>query len=487
MKLLKDLLYGVSITERVGATQIAVSKVCFDSRTVSKGALFVAVRGTQVDGHEYIEKAIQLGACSIICEQLPEKLEEKLSYIVVKDSAEALALVAANFFDNPSSKLKLVGITGTNGKTTTTTLLYKLFMQLGHKAGLLSTVKVCVGKEEFPATHTTPDPVQINFYLDKMVKAGCKYCFMEASSHGIHQRRTAGLSFTGAVFTNISHDHLDYHGNFEDYIKAKKRLFDELPKGAFMLTNADERHGMTMALNTKAKVHSFGLKSDADFKGRILEHQLNGMLLRLDKHEVWTKLIGRFNASNLIAIYGVAALLDQDPLQIATAISSLKSVAGRFQYIQKNELTAIVDYAHTPDALENVLKTIESIRTNNEKVITVVGCGGNRDKTKRPEMARIAVELSDQVILTSDNPRFEDPETIIKDMEAGVEMHQSHKTLKIVDRKEAIRTALSLGQAKDIILIAGKGHETYQEIKGERFPFDDLAIAKETLDQKYPS
>lgn len=487
MKLLKDLLYGVALTERIGGTQVAVSKICFDSRTVIKDALFVAVKGTQVDGHEYIEKAIELGARSILCEELPKEVNEKVSYIAVKESDKALAQVAANFYENPSEKLKLVGVTGTNGKTTTTTLLYQLFMQLGNKAGLLSTVKVCVGKEEFPATHTTPDPVQINYYLDKMVKAGCKFCFMEASSHGIHQRRTAGLKFEGAVFTNISHDHLDYHGSFEDYIKAKKRLFDELPRNAFMLTNADERHGMTMALNTKAKVYSFGLKSDADFKGRILEHQLNGMLVRLDKHEVWTKLIGKFNASNLIAIYGVACLLDQDPLQIATAISSLQSVAGRFQYIQKNELTAIIDYAHTPDALENVLKTIESIRTKNEKVITVVGCGGNRDKSKRPEMARIAAEFSDQVILTSDNPRHEDPELIIEEMQAGIAMHLSHKALKITNRKEAIRTAVSLGQSKDIILIAGKGHETYQEIKGERFPFDDLAIAKETLDQKYSS
>lgn len=487
MKLLKDLLYGVSITERIGGTQIAVSKICFDSREVSKDALFIAVRGTQVDGHNYIDKAIELGARSILCETLPDETKEKVSYIAVKDSAEALALIAANFYDNPSEKLRLVGITGTNGKTTTTSLLYQLFQQLGHKVGLLSTVKVCVGKEEFPATHTTPDPVQINRYLDQMVKAGCKYCFMEASSHGIHQRRTAGLQFAGAAFTNISRDHLDYHGDFENYIKAKKRLFDELGRKAFMLTNADERHGMTMALNTKAKVHTFGLKSDADFKGRILEHQLNGMLLRIDKHEVWTKLIGKFNASNLLTIYGVAVLLEQDPLQVATAISSLKSVSGRFQYIQKNELTAIIDYAHTPDALENVLKTIESIRTKNEKLITVVGCGGNRDKGKRPVMARIACEFSDQVILTSDNPRDEDPEAIIREMEAGIEMHHSHKVLKITDRREAIKASLSLGQAKDIILIAGKGHETYQEIKGERFPFDDLAIAKENLDQKYPS
>ncbi|QNR25369.1 UDP-N-acetylmuramoyl-L-alanyl-D-glutamate--2,6-diaminopimelate ligase [Croceimicrobium hydrocarbonivorans] len=486
MKLLKDLLYGVPLTERSGSTQVAVSKVCFDSREVSKGALFVAVRGTQVDGHQFIEKALELGAAAIVAEEIPEEPKENVCFIGVKDSSLALALIAANFYDQPSEKLQLVGVTGTNGKTTTATLLYNLFSLLGSKSGLLSTVKVCVGKEEFPATHTTPDPVQINRYLDQMVKAGCKYCFMEASSHGIVQNRTAGLHFAGAVFTNISHDHLDYHGNFENYIKAKKKLFDDLPKQAFMLTNADDRHGETMTLHTKAKVYRYALKNDADYKGRILEHQLNGMLLRLGQQEVWTKLIGDFNAYNLLAIYSVALCLEKDPLQVATAISSLKSVAGRFQYLQKQELTTIVDYAHTPDALENVLKTIASIRSNNEKVITVVGCGGNRDAAKRPLMARIASEMSDQVILTSDNPRFEDPEAIIKEMEKGIEMHLSHKVLKITDRKQAIRTAIQLGQSKDLILIAGKGHETYQEIKGERFPFDDLAIARETLDQKYP-
>lgn len=485
MKLLKDLLYGVSLVERSGSTQTAISKVCFDSREVVKDALFIAVKGTQVDGHNYIEKAIELGAAAIVCETIPEKLHEKISYLGVKDSSLALALIAANFFDNPSEKLKLVGITGTNGKTTTATLLYDLFTALGSKAGLLSTVKVSVAKENHPATHTTPDPVQINYYLDLMVKAGCRYCFMEASSHGIVQNRTAGLKFTGAVFTNISHDHLDYHGSFENYIKAKKKLFDDLPKDAFMLTNADDRHGNTMTLHTRAKVQRYALKNDADFKGRILEHQLNGMLVRLGQQEVWSKLIGDFNAYNLLAIYSVAILLERDPLQIATAISSLKSVAGRFQYIQKNDLTTIVDYAHTPDALQNVLKTIASIRSKNEKVITVVGCGGNRDAAKRPKMAAIAAEMSDQVILTSDNPRFEDPEAIITEMEAGVEMHLSHKVLKITDRKQAIRTAIQLGQSNDLILIAGKGHETYQEIKDERFPFDDLAIARETLDQKY--
>lgn len=486
MKLLKDLLYGVPLVERFGTTQLAINKVCFDSREVRKDSLFVAVKGTQVDGHDYIEQAIQQGAAAIVCESMPTEQVEGRSYIGVKDSSLALALIAANFYDQPSQKLSLVGITGTNGKTTTATLLYELMTQLGSKAGLLSTVKVCVAKEEHPATHTTPDPVQINYYLHKMVEAGCRYCFMEASSHGIVQNRTAGLHFAGAIFTNITHEHLDYHGNFENYIKAKKKLFDELPKSAFMLTNADDRHGNTMALNTKAKVYHYGLKNEADYKGRILEHQLNGMLLRLGMQEVWTKLIGDFNAYNLLAIYGAALCLEKDPLQVATAISSLKAVAGRFQYLQRQELTAIVDYAHTPDALENVLKTIDSIRSKNEKVITVVGCGGNRDAAKRPEMARIAAEMSDQVILTSDNPRFEDPDAIIEQMEKGIEMHHSHKVLKITDRKQAIRTAIQLGQSKDLILIAGKGHETYQEINGERLDFDDLAIARETLDQKYP-
>lgn len=486
MKLLKDLLYGVPLLERAGSTQVAISKICFDSREVRKDSLFVAVKGTQVDGHDYIDKAIELGAIAIVCHELPAKQKDGISYIGVKDSSLALALIAANFYDNPSEKLSLIGITGTNGKTTTATLLYDLFSLLGSRSGLLSTVKVCVAKEIHPATHTTPDPVQINYYLHQMVEAGCRYCFMEASSHGIVQNRTAGLSFTAAVFTNISHDHLDYHGNFENYIKAKKKLFDDLPRSAFMLTNADDRHGNTMALNTKAKVYSYALKNDADYKGRILEHQLNGMLVRLGQQEVWSTLIGDFNAYNLLAIYSLALCLEKDPLQVATAISSLKSVAGRFQYLQKQDLTTIVDYAHTPDALQNVLKTIDSIRSKNEKLITVVGCGGNRDATKRPEMARIAAEMSDQVILTADNPRFEDPDAIIEEMEAGIEMHLSHKVLKITDRKQAIRTAIQLGQSKDLILIAGKGHETYQEIKGERFPFDDLAIAQETLDQKFP-
>tara|TARA_R110001592_G_scaffold72390_3_gene221138 strand:- start:20363 stop:21826 length:1464 start_codon:yes stop_codon:yes gene_type:complete len=487
MKLLKDLLYGVSLLDTIGTTHLAVSKITFNSKEASRESLFVAIIGTRVDGHKYIGAAIETGARAIICENLPSETAEGITYILVKDSHAALAKIASNFYDEPSKKLKLIGVTGTNGKTTTSTLLYQLFTNLGEKSGLLSTVDIKIGKESFPASHTTPDPIQINYYLNEMVKNGCKYCFMEASSHGIAQKRTFALHFTGAVFTNISHDHLDYHGSFENYIKAKKALFDNLPKTAFMLTNGDERHGMTMAQNTKAKVRTYSISNDSDYKGRILEHQLNGMLIKLGLHEVWTKLIGTFNVYNLLAIYGVAVELEKDPLQVATAISSLNSVAGRFQYIQKNDLTAIVDYAHTPDALENVLGTIAKIRTKNEKVITVVGCGGNRDTTKRPIMAKVACENSDQVILTSDNPRFEDPQSILDEMMTGVEMHQSHKVLCILDREQAIKTAIQLGQSKDIILIAGKGHETYQEIKGVRKDFNDLALAQEMLNQKYPS
>jgi UDP-N-acetylmuramoyl-L-alanyl-D-glutamate--2,6-diaminopimelate ligase len=487
MKLLKDLLYGVSLLETVGSTHLAVSKITFSSKEASKESLFVAILGTQVDGHKYINAAIETGARAIICETLPEEMSEGICYVVVKDSHKALAKVAANFYDEPSKKLKLVAVTGTNGKTTTSSLLHQLFTNLGDKCGLLSTVDIKIAKESFPASHTTPDPIQINYYLNEMVNSGCKYCFMEASSHGIAQKRTYALEFAGAVFTNITHEHLDYHGTFENYIKVKKALFDGLPKSAFMITNSDERHGLTMAENTKARICTYSINRDSDYKARILEHQLNGMLIKLGAYEVWTKLIGTFNVYNLLAIYGVALELEKDPLQVATAISSLNSVAGRFQYIQKNDLTAIVDYAHTPDALENVLSTIGKIRTKNEKVITIIGCGGNRDKTKRPIMAKVACENSDQVILTSDNPRFEEPQAILDDMATGVEMHQNHKVLGILDREQAIKTAIQLGGPKDIILIAGKGHETYQEIKGERKDFNDLKLAQEMLNQKYPS
>ena len=393
-----------------------------------------------------------------------------------------MGIIASNFYNNPSGQLKLVGITGTNGKTTTSTLLYSLFQSLGIKSGLLSTVCIKVGREEFPATHTTPDPIQLNFYLQKMVEQGCKVCFMEASSHGIEQKRIAGLDFAGAVFTNISHDHLDYHKTFDDYILAKKGLFDQLSSNAFALVNSDDRHGFTMLHHCKAKKYSFGLRSDADYKVKILEHQFNGMLLKINQHELWTKLIGNFNAYNLIAVYAVSVLLEKDDLQVATAISNLSSVEGRFQYFQsKNGITAIIDYAHTPDALKNVLETIAKIRAGNEKLFTLIGCGGDRDKTKRPEMARIATELSDQTILTSDNPRSEDPDEIIREMEEGIEMHLQNKYLSITNRKEAIKTACRMAQSGDIILIAGKGHEKYQDINGQKNPFDDMQFAQEFL------
>ncbi len=484
MKLLKDILYRAPILDSIGTTNVAVQNVTFDSRKVVKESLFVAIPGTVADGHEFITRAIELGARSIIFEKLPAEINEKVTYIQVKDAHATLGIVASNFFDNPSSKLKLIGITGTNGKTTVATLSHRLFMALGQKAGLLSTVNVMIGKEEHPATHTTPDPVSLNSYLKQMVDAGCKYCFMEASSHGIEQRRIAGLQFAGAVFTNISHDHLDYHKTFDDYILAKKALFDNLPANAFALVNQDDKHGRTMLLHSKAEKHGFALKTDAEFKVKIIEHQLNGMLLRLGNQDVWTKLIGGFNALNLAAVYGIAMLLGEEELQVVTALSNLQSVEGRFQHFRSNNgITAIVDYAHTPDALKNVLETISKIRTGAETVITVVGCGGNRDTTKRPAMANIATQLSDQVILTSDNPRNEDPERIINDMEAGVEMHLRHKYLSITNRREAIRAAARLAKKDDIILIAGKGHEKYQEVNGEKLPFDDLAIVRESLNQ----
>ncbi|WP_417589339.1 UDP-N-acetylmuramoyl-L-alanyl-D-glutamate--2,6-diaminopimelate ligase [Owenweeksia hongkongensis] len=484
MKLLKDILYTAPILDAIGSTNVAVENIAFDSRKVVKESLFVAVPGTVVDGHDYIAQAISQGARSIVCEKLPEELNDGTTYIQVKDAHATLGILASNFYGNPSSKLKLVGITGTNGKTTVATLCHRLFMALGQKAGLLSTVNVMIGREIHPATHTTPDPVSLNSYLKKMVDADCKYCFMEASSHGIEQRRIAGLKFVGAAFTNISHDHLDYHKTFDDYILAKKALFDALSPEAFALVNQDDKHGRTMLLHSKAKKYGFALKTDTDFKARIIEHQLDGMLLQLDGQEVWTKLIGTFNALNIATVYGIAVLLGEDKLQVITAISALQSVEGRFQHFQsEGGVTAIVDYAHTPDALKNVLETIGKIRTGAETVITVVGCGGNRDKTKRPEMANIATQLSDQVIFTSDNPRNEDPEVIIQEMEAGVEMQLKRKYLSISNRKEAIRTAARLANKNDIILIAGKGHEKYQDIKGEKLPFDDMAVVRESLTQ----
>ena len=480
MKLLSDILYKTRLDEIVGSTNVAISSVTFDSRKVKKDSLFIATRGTASDGHHYIELAIESGAVAIVCEDLPEKLKENITYVKVLDSSASLGYIACNFYDNPSEKLKLVGITGTNGKTTTVTLLFNLFRGLGYSVGLLSTVENKINTTIIPSTHTTPDALALNELLSKMVEAGCQYAFMEVSSHAIIQHRITGLKFTGAGFSNITHDHLDYHKTFEEYIKAKKMFFDNLQDDAFALTNKDDRNGLVMLQNTKAKKYSYGLKSIADFKCRVIENHLNGLLLSIDNQEVWVKLIGSFNAYNVLVVYAISQLLKQDRVQVLTTLSNLNSVEGRFQYIKsKTGIVAIVDYAHTPDALKNVLETIKDIRTGNEQVITLAGCGGDRDAAKRPIMAQIACEYSNKVILTSDNPRSENPEDILNQMQAGINPVDAKKTLRISDRKEAIRTAVAFAKEGDIILIAGKGHEKYQEINGIKHPFDDFEIVKE--------
>ena len=484
MKILKDILYKVAIESVTGSTEIAVNKIDFDSRKIEDNDVFIAIRGSLSDGHDYIEKAIQLGAIAIICDTLPDNPAKGITYIKVKDTNTALAFMAANYFGNPSEKLKLVGVTGTNGKTTIASLLFQLFQKAGFKVGLLSTVKIMVDETEYNATHTTPDSITINHYLNEMIEAGVTHCFMEVSSHGIHQKRTEALHFVGGIFTNLSHDHLDYHPTFAEYRDVKKSFFDSLPKTAFALSNIDDKNGPVMLQNTVARKRTYALKTYADFKAQILESQLSGLLLKVNDNEVWVKLIGTFNAYNVLAIYGTAVELGMDSLEALRLLSDLESVSGRFQYIiSEGNITAIVDYAHTPDALDNVLKTITDIRTKNEQLITVVGCGGNRDKTKRPIMAKIAADLSDKAILTSDNPRNEDPEVILDEMEKGVEPQNYKKMLRITDRKQAIKTACQLAQPNDIILIAGKGHETYQEINGVRHHFDDMEIIKEILDQ----
>jgi len=481
MKLLKDILYKTGLEEIRGTTNIAVSAVVFDSRSARKDCLFVATRGTSVDGHLFINKAIEGGANAIVCEEFPDEQFENITYVKVKDASYALGIMASNFYDEPSTKLKLVGVTGTNGKTTTVTLLYNLFKSLGYTVGLISTVRNKIHNEIIPATHTTPDAVALNELLSKMHEKGCQYVFMEVSSHAVAQHRIAGVTFAGAVFTNITHDHLDYHKTFDEYIKAKKGFFDKLNDEAFALTNKDDRNGLVMLQNTSAKKHSYALKSIADFKCRIIENHLHGLLLNIDGQEVWVKLIGNFNAYNVLAVYATAVLLKQDKTNVLTALSTLNAVEGRFQQLKSTTgITGIVDYAHTPDALKNVLETIKSLRTGNEQVITLVGCGGDRDAAKRPIMAQIACELSTKVILTSDNPRSEDPESILDQMQKGIDPVEMKKTLRISDRKEAIRTACLLAKPGDIILIAGKGHENYQEIKGVKHPFDDFEILKET-------
>ncbi len=482
LKLLSDILYKTRLEEIIGSTNVAISSVTFDSRKVKKDSLFIATRGTASDGHHYIELAIENGAVAVVCEDLPETLNENITYVKVLDSSASLGYIACNFYDNPSEKLKLVGITGTNGKTTTVTLLFNLFRGLGYNVGLLSTVENKINTTVIPSTHTTPDALALNELLAKMVEAGCQFAFMEVSSHAIVQHRITGLKFTGAAFSNITHDHLDYHKTFEEYIRAKKMFFDNLQDDAFALTNKDDRNGSVMLQNTKAKKYSYGLKSVADFKCRVVENHLNGLLLSIDNQEVWVKLIGSFNAYNVLVVYAVALLLKQDRVQVLTTLSNLNSVEGRFQYIKsKNDIVAIVDYAHTPDALKNVLETIKDIRTGNEQVITLVGCGGNRDAAKRPIMAQIACEYSNKIILTSDNPRSEDPEDILNQMQAGISPVEMKKTLRISDRKEAIKTAVAFAKEGDIILIAGKGHEKYQEIKGVKHPFDDFEIVKENF------
>ncbi|TDS10933.1 UDP-N-acetylmuramoylalanyl-D-glutamate--2,6-diaminopimelate ligase [Maribacter caenipelagi] len=480
---LKDILYGVRITAVSGTTSCDIASVCFDSREVQKGDAFVAIKGTVTDGHKYIDAVVKAGARAIVCEQLPDKMVDDVTYVQVENGNQALALMASNYYGTPSKNLKLVGVTGTNGKTTVSSLLYQLFKKAGYKVGLLSTIKIMVDDTVFPTKHTTPDALVINKHLKLMNDAGVEYCFMEVSSHGIHQKRTEGLVFEGAIFTNLSHDHLDYHKTFAEYRDTKKILFDQLPKTAFALTNVDDKNGLVMLQNTKARKASYALKNYADYRAQILENQFDGQLLKINDHELWTKLIGHFNAYNMLAIYATADLLGLEQLETLRLLSELENVDGRFQYyISKKKITAIVDYAHTPDALKNVLETINTLRTGNENVITVVGCGGDRDRSKRPVMGHIASEMSNKIIFTSDNPRTESPSEIISEMEAGVEPQNVKKILSIENREQAIKTACQLADDNDIILVAGKGHETYQETNGVRIDFDDFKIVKELLE-----
>ena len=479
---LKDILYKVSLEKVVGNTAVAFRELQFDSRKVGLDDVFIAIKGTQSDGHQFIKKAINQGALAVVCQQMPKEIINGITYLQVQDSQQALAIMASHFYGNPSRELQLVGVTGTNGKTTIATLLYTLFTSAGYKVGLLSTIKVIIGATERSATHTTPDSLAINKYLRQMVDQGVAYCFMEVSSHGIDQKRTEGLHFAGGIFTNLSHDHLDYHTSFKQYRDVKKTFFDGLPKTAFALTNADDKNGPVMLQNTKARKYTYALKTIADYKAQILENQLQGLLLKINNQELWVKLIGNFNAYNLLAIYATAEQLGLEELEILQLLSTLESVDGRFQYlVSEGKITAIIDYAHTPDALKNVLETINTIRSGNEQLITVVGCGGDRDIEKRPKMGAIAAQLSTKVIFTSDNPRSENPDTIIQHIEAGVPPQHYKKTIAISDRKQAIKTACQMANEHDIILVAGKGHETYQEIQGVRSEFDDRKTISELL------
>lgn len=482
MKTIREIIEGVQIVQALNSLDTVIEQITFDSRDVIPGTLFCAIKGLATDGHNFIDLAIQKGATAIICQELPKEKQANVTYIQVEDTNHALAYIANNYYDSSSKKIQLVGVTGTNGKTTIATLLHQLFTNLGYKVGLLSTVKILVGTNEYQATHTTPDAITINKFLHQMVQEGCMYCFMEVSSHGIAQKRTEGLDFKGGVFTNLSHDHLDYHKTFAEYRDVKKTFFDHLPKQSFAITNADDKNGVFMLQNTKATKISYGLKNVADVQVRLLEKQLNGMLMQINNNELWVQLIGDFNASNIAAIYATALSLGVESREALLEISKLQSVSGRFQYfISEGRVTAIVDYAHTPDALENVLQTIEQLRTRNEQLITVVGCGGDRDKTKRPEMAKIATEKSNLTLLTSDNPRTENPEEILNDMESGIEAQNANKYLRISDRAQAIKTACMMAKAGDILLVAGKGHETYQEINGVRHHFDDFEELKRHL------
>ncbi len=480
---LHDILYKCPLVEVRGDLSTQVVDFFFDSRAVVAGSLFVAVRGTAGDGHAYIGASVAKGACAVVCEEFPAEMAADVVWIKVADAALSLAHIAANYYDNPADKLKVIGITGTNGKTTTATLLYKLFSAMGERSGLLSTVVIMVGENELPATHTTPDAKQLHGAFKQMVDAGCTYCFMEVSSHALVQKRVAGIKFVGAVFTNLTHDHLDYHGDFKNYLEAKKILFDELGSNAFGLVNADDKNGMVMLQNCKGRRLTYSLKRMADYKGRIIENTFEGLCLQLNEREAWFRLIGSFNAYNLLAVYGVAKEMELDEDGFLEELSNIDGVNGRFETISslKRERTAIVDYAHTPDALKNVLETIRDIRQGSGKIITVVGCGGNRDAAKRPVMAEIATRLSDQVVFTSDNPRDEEPDAILEQMMAGVPITGRRKVMKIENRKEAIAVACRLAQPNDIILVAGKGHETYQEIKGIKHPFDDRLVLAETF------
>lgn len=483
MAKLKDILYKVPLVATAGNMDVDIKDIQFDSRQVAKNDLFIAVKGTTVDGHQFIDQAIKDGAIAIVAETIPDQPQENISWVKVDDSAKALSIMASNFYGNPSSKLELVGVTGTNGKSTTVTLLYQLYKKLGHKVGLLSTIENRIDEDIISSTHTTGDAKQLNLLLSRMVEKGCTHCFMEVSSHAIHQMRIAGLTFKGAIFTNITHDHLDYHKTFDEYIRVKKMFFDYLPLSAFSLVNVDDKRGKVMIQNSRSQKYTYGLKGMADFKAKILSNTFQGLELEIDKRNIWFSLVGKFNTYNLLAVYGMAVLLGEDEEEVLTQLSSVNTASGRFDQVNnKYNLTAIVDYAHTPDALENVLRTISDIRTKNETLITVVGCGGNRDTAKRPLMAKIACQYSDKVILTSDNPRNEDPEEIIRQMQEGVSATDYRKTLSVTDRKEAIKTAVSMANENDIILVAGKGHETYQEIKGIKRDFDDKKVLAEMIE-----